>query len=72
MSIVLRPGTPTDAAVCGPICFEAFKAIDDAHNFPLGFSICRDSDGSLDCGIVRHRSRLDAASGHRGRHLAAA
>jgi predicted N-acetyltransferase YhbS len=37
MSIVLRPGKPTDAAVCGPICFEAFKAIDDEHNFPWDF-----------------------------------
>src|SRR5882724_1876166 len=37
MSIVLRPGTPEDAAVCGPICFEAFKAIDDEHNFPWDF-----------------------------------
>jgi predicted N-acetyltransferase YhbS len=37
MGIVLRPGTPRDAAVCGPICFEAFKAIDDEHNFPWDF-----------------------------------
>jgi len=34
---VLRSGTPPDAAVCGPICFEAFKAIDDEHNFPWDF-----------------------------------
>ena len=26
-----------DASVCGPICFEAFKAIDDEHNFPWDF-----------------------------------
>jgi predicted N-acetyltransferase YhbS len=37
MNIVLRSGTPPDAAVCGPICFEAFKAIDDEHNFPWDF-----------------------------------
>jgi predicted N-acetyltransferase YhbS len=37
MSLVLRPGTPVDAAVCGPICFEAFEAIDDEHNFPWDF-----------------------------------
>ncbi len=37
MSIVLRPGTQADAAVCGPICFEAFKTIDDEHNFPWDF-----------------------------------
>jgi predicted N-acetyltransferase YhbS len=37
MSLVLRPGTPVDAAACGPICFEAFKAIADEHNFPWDF-----------------------------------
>jgi GNAT superfamily N-acetyltransferase len=37
MSIVLRSGTPLDAAFCGPICFEAFKVIDDEHNFPWDF-----------------------------------
>jgi hypothetical protein len=37
MSIVLRSGTPPDASVCGPICFEAFKAIDDEHNFTWDF-----------------------------------
>src|SRR6185437_13586357 len=37
MGIVLRPGTPQDAALCGPICFEAFKAINDTHNFPPDF-----------------------------------
>jgi hypothetical protein len=37
MSIVLRPGTPPDAALCGPICFRAFKAINDEHHFPWDF-----------------------------------
>src|SRR5258707_14815030 len=37
MSIVLRSGAPPDAAVCGSICFDAFKAIDDEHNFPWDF-----------------------------------
>jgi GNAT superfamily N-acetyltransferase len=37
MSIVLRPGAPPDAAVCGPICFAAFKAINDEYNFPPDF-----------------------------------
>lgn len=37
MVVVLRPGTPADAAVCGPICFEAFKAINSEHNFPWDF-----------------------------------
>jgi predicted N-acetyltransferase YhbS len=37
MSIVLRPGTPADAAACGAVCYEAFKAIGTAHNFPPDF-----------------------------------
>jgi predicted N-acetyltransferase YhbS len=37
MSIVLRPGTAADAAACGTICYEAFKAIGEAHNFPPDF-----------------------------------
>src|SRR3954469_17797648 len=37
MSIVLRPGTPADAAPCGRICYEAFKAICLSHNFPPDF-----------------------------------
>ena len=37
MNLVLRPGTPDDAEACGTICFEAFKAISDQHNFPWDF-----------------------------------
>lgn len=37
MSIVLRPGTTADAAACGTICYEAFRAIGTAHNFPPDF-----------------------------------
>ena len=37
MSIVLRLGTPADAKACGSICYEAFKAIGMAHNFPPDF-----------------------------------
>ena len=37
MSIILRPGTATDAPSCGTICYEAFKAIGMAHNFPPDF-----------------------------------
>jgi GNAT superfamily N-acetyltransferase len=34
MDLILRPGTAGDAAACGSICFEAFKAISSEHNFP--------------------------------------
>ena len=37
MSIVLRPGMPADAAACGLICYEAFKSVCTAHNFPPDF-----------------------------------
>ena len=37
MSIVLRPGMPADAAACGTICYEAFKSVCTAHNFPPDF-----------------------------------
>jgi predicted N-acetyltransferase YhbS len=34
---VLRRGTSADAAALGKICYEAFKAISNAHNFPEDF-----------------------------------
>ena len=37
MSIILRPGTAADTAACGAVCYEAFKAIGTAHNFPPDF-----------------------------------
>jgi predicted N-acetyltransferase YhbS len=33
-SITIRPATPADAPTAGQICFEAFYAINTAHNFP--------------------------------------
>jgi GNAT superfamily N-acetyltransferase len=37
MNLVLREAVPADAAVCGKICYEAFRAIAAAHNFPPDF-----------------------------------
>jgi predicted N-acetyltransferase YhbS len=37
MDARLRPGRPADADPCGAICYEAFKAIADQHNFPPDF-----------------------------------
>ncbi len=34
MNVILRAGTPGDAAACGSICFEAFKSISSEHGFP--------------------------------------
>ena len=47
MTLVLRPGTPADAVACGSICFEAFKAIDDEHNFPWDFPSAEVATGLL-------------------------
>jgi predicted N-acetyltransferase YhbS len=35
--IVIRQATPEDAVACGKICFDAFSAINAAHNFPCDF-----------------------------------
>jgi GNAT superfamily N-acetyltransferase len=32
--VVIRVATPADAASCGPICYQAFAAISNAHGFP--------------------------------------
>ena len=37
MNVVLRRGQPADANACGLICYEAFKAIAESHNFPPDF-----------------------------------
>src|SRR5690348_12481317 len=33
-SLTIRRATPADAAVCGRICYEAFRDISATHNFP--------------------------------------
>ena len=37
MKTVFRSGTASDATACGAICYEAFKAIAEQHNFPPDF-----------------------------------
>ena len=37
MTLRLRPFTLEDADVCGAICYEAFRQIDEAHGFPPSF-----------------------------------
>ncbi len=37
MNLIIRPGKPEDASACGTICYNAFKAIADAHHFPPDF-----------------------------------
>jgi predicted N-acetyltransferase YhbS len=37
MNVTLRPGTPADAERCGEICYNAFQAVAEQHNFPPDF-----------------------------------
>jgi hypothetical protein len=34
MPVKLREARPEDAERCGRICYEAFRTINEAHNFP--------------------------------------
>jgi predicted N-acetyltransferase YhbS len=47
VGIVLRAGTPADAVACGTICYEAFKAVCTAHNFPPDFPSAEVASGLL-------------------------
>jgi len=37
MNLIIREGVPDDALECGRICYEAFRAIAEEHNFPPDF-----------------------------------
>ena len=56
MNVILRAGTPADAAACGAICFEAFKSISSEHNFPW----------DLPVGGNRHRAASRMLLAHPG------
>ncbi len=38
MNVTFRAGKGEDTEACGIICYQAFKAIADQHNFPPDFS----------------------------------
>jgi GNAT superfamily N-acetyltransferase len=44
---VVRPATPEDSSICGQICYDAFFAINAAHNFPCDFPGPEASTGLL-------------------------
>lgn len=46
-SVVIRRATAADAKVCGKICFEAFTALANRHNFPPDFPAPEVSIGVL-------------------------
>jgi GNAT superfamily N-acetyltransferase len=45
--LTLRAGRPEDAIDCGSICYEAFKAIANEHNFPPDFPSSEIAGGLL-------------------------
>lgn len=63
MSIVLRPGTTADASACGTICYEAFKAICVAHNFPPDFPSPEVASGLLSMLLTHPRFYSVVAEG---------
>jgi predicted N-acetyltransferase YhbS len=53
MNLKLRGGRPEDAPACGTICYEAFKHISEAHNFPPDFPSPDVATGVL-TGMLQH------------------
>ena len=53
MNVTLRPAKLEDANRCGTICYEAFKAIAEQHNFPLDFP-SSDVTTTLLSGLLSH------------------
>ena len=51
--LTLRTGRSEDAETCGSICYEAFKAIADQHNFPPDFPSSEVSGGLITSLLAR-------------------
>ena len=66
MTIVLRPGTAADAPACGNICYEAFRAIATAHNFPPDFPSPAVASGLLS-GLLTHPRFYSVVAENQGR-----
>ena len=58
MAMVLRRGTPADAAVAGDICYRAFKAIAEAHNFTPDFPNPESGVGAIGS-LIAHPGAFD-------------
>ena len=61
MSISLRRGDAADATTLGEICYNAFKAIAEAHNFPPDFP-SPDAAAALLAGLIRHDGFFDVVA----------
>ena len=66
MNAILRPGTPEDATACGAICFEAFKAIANEHNFPWDFPSVEVAAGLMNL-LLAHPGFYSVVAEHDGR-----
>jgi len=66
MSIVLRAGVAADATACGTICYEAFKAVCSAHNFPPDFPSPEAASGLMSM-LLAHPRVYSVVAEARGR-----
>ena len=66
MTVVLRRGLASDAAIGGDIAYRAFKAIADAHNFPPDFPSPEAASGMF-AGLVAHPGCYDVVAEIDGR-----
>jgi predicted N-acetyltransferase YhbS len=46
-NVIVRQAQPEDALECGPICFEAFRTVNERHGFPCDFPAPEASTGVL-------------------------
>jgi predicted N-acetyltransferase YhbS len=61
MSVSLRRGGAADATTLGEICYGAFKAIAEAHNFPPDFP-SPDAAAALLAGLLKHDGFFDVVA----------
>jgi predicted N-acetyltransferase YhbS len=68
MKLQIRQATAADAPECGRICYEAFAAIADAHNFPHDFPSVDVATGALS-GMIAHPGFFGVVAEDEGRIL---
>ena len=66
MAIVLRRGAPQDGAAIGDICYRAFKAVAEAHNFAPDFP-SPDVAAGFHAALISHDGFFDLIAEREGR-----
>ena len=61
MSVHVRRGRPADATALGNICYEAFRAVAEEHNFPPDFP-SPDAAAAVLAGLVSHDGFFDVVA----------